>query len=433
MGTSMRASFRRNIGRRGTAYVAILGLCLVVVAIAFGAIAAVRIQARAADTMGDVAEARLYAQAAIEAGRVIIAKDSSWRNDESNGTWIAHQNIGSGYFALDGWNQNPALPLNNSDTDSVVLTGTGVKGRARQKLQVTLTATSTKMTCLDAALTGAGIITFTAATMNATGQIICSNNTVKAQTSSVVNGNVESVNPATGSTYVPPTTKSGITPRTLPDATTIFNLYKGMAQQIAITDLPLSGSTRIISGRLMSPQVNPFPVATGGPTNAKGVYYIDCAGQVIQIYNSRIVGTLVIINPGSASAVQTAVNWAPAVSNYPCLLVSGNMTLKYGTTAFAEGTVNLDPPTTPYNGASDGTASSSQTFPSVIKGLVYVSGTLTTSGSPTASLLMASGVVNTSQTLTLNFDSSYSQNPPPGFGTSSVSMAPNTWNQVVDP
>jgi len=64
---------------------------------------------------------------------------------------------------------------------------------------------------------------------------------------------------------------------------------------------------------------------SGAPTNAQGLYKIDCGGQKLVIERSRIYGTLLVINPGSGSCVSNGpINWSPAVAGYPALLVDAD-------------------------------------------------------------------------------------------------------------
>ena len=51
---------------------------------------------------------------------------------------------------------------------------------------------------------------------------------------------------------------------------------------------------------------------------------IDCQNTwVLSIQQSRIVGTLVVLNPKVGVHVWSVVNWAPAESNYPAVLSNG--------------------------------------------------------------------------------------------------------------
>jgi len=78
---------------------------------------------------------------------------------------------------------------------------------------------------------------------------------------------------------------------------------------------------RFIYRQVISPSLNPF----GASTNAQGIYWINCNGNKLVIERSRILGTLLLINPGAGSCVSNGpISWSPAVSGYPALLVDAD-------------------------------------------------------------------------------------------------------------
>ncbi|HOW18328.1 MAG TPA: hypothetical protein PLC79_04765, partial [Phycisphaerae bacterium] len=101
--------------RRGSVYVTVLGLSLLLTTVGLGVLAVVRLQSRAAAGAGDAAEARLYALSAIELGRLWVKNDPNWRTNRPAGVWVANRPIGSGSFTLEVVNAlNPAYPLNHA-------------------------------------------------------------------------------------------------------------------------------------------------------------------------------------------------------------------------------------------------------------------------------------------------------------------------------
>ena len=128
-------------------------------------------------------------------------------------------------------------------------------------------------------------------------QIISANrdvvNNTPAGTKSIA-ANVEAVNAIVGQDYTGLTT-TGITPRTMPDPASVFSSYAGTSINYAA--LPVSGPTAMLEDLVLSPASNPY-----GPVDSpNGVYVIDCQGQNLTIQRVRIVGTLIVLNPGSAS------------------------------------------------------------------------------------------------------------------------------------
>ncbi|HYE20629.1 MAG TPA: hypothetical protein VEA69_19430 [Tepidisphaeraceae bacterium] len=418
-------------GRRpGTVYVVVLGLAALVATIAIGAVATVRTRNRAANLEDAVGDARAYAWSAVELGRLEIANNPSWRSqyrNAANGLWFANRALDRGTIALTV--VNPSGALDRADTDPVVVTGTGVRGPARQMARVTLNPVTTDVTCLDSAAFAVGGVSLGSATINGAG-LVSSNGAITA-TNTKMWLNAEAAGLVTGITYNG-TMKSLAGARTYPSASSVFGHYVANGTAIPYTSFPAITTGRGINGTVLSPTNNPF----GGGTNASGIYVVDCGGQSFIVKSARIVGTLVLLNAGPDTAVQTSVNWAPAVANYPCLLVQGPLELAFNATELSEGTVkvNLNPAGTPYPWGSGGTtdADTSGKYPSTIDGLVYASGAVNTSGAPSVDQLITGGTLSTVGTLTLNYVNTYQASPPPGFYTVTMTVAPGSWRPYSD-
>ncbi|MHC4400339.1 MAG: carbohydrate binding domain-containing protein [Planctomycetota bacterium] len=168
-----------------------------------------------------------------------------------------------------------------------------------------------------------------------------------------------------------------------------------------------------IHREVVSPASNPF-----GPANPQGIYVIDCRGQDLYVEKSRIVGTLVLLNPGAGSAVRNApINWEPAVANFPALLTDGDFAIRSSDSGLSEliTRTNFNPPGTSYAGLGED-ADQDDTYASEINGLVYSSGTLTfRNQSALTGAVIAAGDLDVSDALTIQHDPTYRLNPPPGF------------------
>src|SRR5438552_298312 len=77
---------RRKRPRRGSVYIAIVSISMLVAVIGVGSLLAVRSQSKGADASNDALEARVYAASAVEIGKQLMYSDSSWRTNHSNGT-----------------------------------------------------------------------------------------------------------------------------------------------------------------------------------------------------------------------------------------------------------------------------------------------------------------------------------------------------------
>ena len=139
---TIRSSHRHR--RRGSSYVFFMSTAMVVMIIGLSALTAVRIERRGAEGSNDLAAARFYAQSAIEHGFAMINNDAGWRSNLGPGFWVTDQAIHEGNYSLE------ATYIDDGDgdptNDNVVLTGTGVKGQATHKMQVTLIAQGSDVT-----------------------------------------------------------------------------------------------------------------------------------------------------------------------------------------------------------------------------------------------------------------------------------------------
>jgi hypothetical protein len=198
---------------------------------------------------------------------------------------------------------------------------------------------------------------------------------------------------------------------------------------------------RVIHRRVLSPASNPFGT---GVKNSQGIYIIDCGGNKISIRNSRIVGTLILRNQDEGgSEIAGSMHWSPAVisadplvNNLPALLSNKQLNLYCTSTALDEGlrNANFNPTGTPYNELGD--SDLSDTYPSLISGLVYSAGTIAIANSPTiAGVLVGNNdITATNATLTLKYNPLYfERNAPPGFRSAvTYFVVPGSYKQVVN-
>ena len=131
------AAKRNSRRRRASIYVVVLGTSMAVMTIGLSALMAARIERRSVAGGTDFAQARLYAQTAIEMGFLWINNDADWRNNRANGVWVAEQPCGGGKFTLEVVDPDDD-DLVIEPNDFVDLTGTGKCGEATYKLRVTI-------------------------------------------------------------------------------------------------------------------------------------------------------------------------------------------------------------------------------------------------------------------------------------------------------
>lgn len=411
--------------RRASIYLVVLSYASLVTIIGLSALLALRLQRRAAEGEIDFSQARQHARSAIELGMWMLGNNPAWRDDLPNGVWVENRTIGTGTYTLEGVDPNDG-DLGNSILHPLVLTGTGLSGAARHKTQVRLEPVIAPLGCLEVALHAGADLNFNAITLWSN-QTISANNRVDSINSRIVSS-VEAVKAINGTDYTG-TTTIGIDPRSMPSGA-VFDYYLSHGTPISVLSLPTSNLKVQIANVVLSHASNPF----GTETNPQGIYVIDCQGREIEIRFSRIVGTLVLLNPGSGSIIRLSVNWESAVENYPALLVSGAMAIGLDATDLSESAlgVNFNPPGTPDEDEEDTVLD--DTYDSEIEGLIYVSGNLEVSGSNQfKGVVIVGETLNATGTMDLTYRSDYFDNPPPGFiEVPKMRVVAGSWKQVVD-
>lgn len=175
------------------------------------------------------------------------------------------------------------------------------------------------------------------------------------------------------------------------------------------------GSDRTIARELLSPSRNPY----GASANPLGIYLIDLASQDLIIRDSRIVGTLVLLKPGSGTTIgnNTPLQWEPGVAGYPILMVDGGkVTIDPSNNGLVESQLhrNFNPAGTPYQGAEDN--DQLDTYPSKLNGMLFSNDSFTFANQTTIQgAVLSSERIDIFGTLNLSHNSTYYQNPPPGF------------------
>ncbi len=206
--------------------------------------------------------------------------------------------------------------------------------------------------------------------------------------------------------------------------------------KLSMKDTSLPSNAYVMDRVVLSPASNPY----GATTNTQGIYVLDCAGQNVTIGPCRIVGTLVLKNTGSATAIAGPITWETAVPGYPALLTDGKIAISFDQSAgLSESSlgVNFNPTGTPYPYAG-GTANTNATdaLPAIINGIVYAGSDLTFSSNPAVvGNIVSAGKINVQTTsLNVTFSNLAYVNPPPGFASSKPAVVanPGSWRRVAN-
>lgn len=416
--------------RRAGIYIMVLAFSLIVAVIGVAGMAAVRIERRFAEGDNDVTQARLHARSAIELGMFWMSQEQNWRTKFPNAGWAGEQPLGDGSLSLEALDPLDG-DLSDDPADPVILIGTGTSGQARHRAQVRLVREIAPLTCLRSALHAGNDLVFSSANLSCN-QTISTNDIVNTAVSTI-DSDVEAVNAINGAGYTGSTT-TGITPRTMPDESA-FDFYVANGTTIPLLALPEDADGGfLIGGVLLSPVNNPF-----GLPNPLGIYVINADGEDIIIRDSFVVGTLVVLDTGSGSAVEGSVHFRPAVVNFPSLLVRGRMNFDFTTAPLDEAQVNVNfNPVGTEDPLLGGNDTMVDVFPSVISGLVYVSDRVFIGERSADASVTFDGVVVVGERLeamgaiNLNFRSRFYADPPPGFSSPArMKIVRGSWRQVI--
>ncbi|MCP4592726.1 MAG: hypothetical protein GY842_18480 [bacterium] len=123
--------------QRGTGYVAVLGMSMLITVIGLSALMATRIQHRGSEGSRDAGEARICAQSMVNLGVALLDATPTWRADYANDQWVSAGNLGScsGSFKL----VDPVDDdLADDRTQPARLYGRGVVGEAVRTYSVVI-------------------------------------------------------------------------------------------------------------------------------------------------------------------------------------------------------------------------------------------------------------------------------------------------------
>lgn len=424
MFTSQVVTHTHTRKRSGYLYAGVMIVSILVGLIGLTSVKVARHYLRAAIDSNSAGQAAELASSAVETGLATVENDPDWRTTYQNNTEYPPTPV-----AMNGGTWTWKLvdddgDLDDDDSDFVYVVGIGRHAAATMIQQVTAYPTGEPLPVLDHGLHADGNVSVSADVTLTTNRSVSANGTVNGPGSALVDGDV--VGSAGASVPATGTVTTGSPSLQMPGSS-VFDYYESQGTAIDVTALPLVGGVREIKQTLLSSQANPF----GDPDHA-GTYVIDCQNQVVCISDSRIVGTLVLLNAGAGSSMRDALVWDSQLPGFPALMVSGSFTIDISSGILDEALIstNLNPAGTPYLGESD--SDSVDTYTAGVRGMIYVTGTLTVpaSGLETvvAGPVVVEGTASIAADSTFNHDASVSTNPPPGFASGNpMKLIPGSW------
>jgi hypothetical protein len=359
--------------RRGSAYIAVLGLSMLVTTIGLGAMLAIRSQRRTADLQNYESDARAAAAGAIDLAAVSLAKQPTWRSSYANDTYTSTKALGAAGISFKLVDEHDA-DLADSAIDAVRVYGAGSAGDATRIASVVLRPSGTALPLLGLPVYSAGDITVSGTAL-ASGGPIAAGGTCTISLLARLKGDAE-CQVLLNLGVVEGSARAGVPARVLPLGS-LYDSYCASATTIPFGSIPSSTIQRVV----LSAASNPY-----GSTNPAGCYFIDVpALGTLTISQSRLAATLVVNLGLSATLTISGANaWDPPSVDSPTLIVRsagllGTVNIQGSLTPLSEVTAgtNFNPPSTPYFGISN--ATSTDTFPSEVRGVVHIiGGTLST-------------------------------------------------------
>jgi hypothetical protein len=249
----------RSLGRRhprGSIYVLVLSISMLVAVIGMGALLVARVQTRIARSEVDFATARLCARAGLEAAMFRIQQDPTWRTDLGNGTWFNSVPFNGGAFsvsAADPITGNITAPSNHP----VVLTCTGTRNAAVYMMQVTVQVNPSGLSCLGVATCSGSDTTLNNNCAFTGNQIVSANGNINNNSGCVLTASAQAVGTIGGGGTFSSTGTKLTQALTLPDPVHVFDYYNANGTTIPLSSLAQSNGTQLISN-------NNFETSTAG-------------------------------------------------------------------------------------------------------------------------------------------------------------------------
>lgn len=291
---------------KGSIYVLTLATALVLVIITVG-LSRLLIRARQdARAARQIEQAQIHAQLGLRHALWATHRNDNWRTILPNGEWLTDIAVGQAVYSVTGTDPDDG-DLADNPSDPVILQCSATVGDAARALQVE--ARSTKMDFLDYRAVAGNLLKIENHAV-IQGDIFSNNNITKTGGDTWIYGDVSAVGAIADQTNISGVITEGADPLGLPTGQSVYDFYAPLA-----TVIPYQNE---IFAKVLSPTSNPY-----GAANADGVYLMNCSGNKVVIKQCRIIGTLVLVNPTNDSAVEISVNWRPARTDYPALIIRG--------------------------------------------------------------------------------------------------------------
>ena len=358
-----------------------------------------------------VDRATVYAELGVRHALSFTEQSPNWRELLTSGPWLQDIPAGQATYSLTGIDPVDG-ELSDNPEDPVTLTCTATIDGISRTVQVTAEQQSCELLEY-AAVSGANMIITDDADVD--GDITSNANISKKIDWCFISGNAEAVGTIEHATDIGGTVSEGIDPKLFPDDMTILNTYLPNAENIPFDPT--------LQRFMLTPESSPY-----GNTNADGLYAVNCANRKITIRDCRVIGTLILLQPGPGSVLTEGVIWQTARPDYPAIIImDGEFTIATAA-VLNEGALGFDInlPGEP------GYGSSFDAFWTFIHGLVYSNTDLIVSYDTTVyGTVISAGQLTLRWNSNCEYDPAILETPPLGFRDTPLVSIAGTWRQVL--
>ena len=355
-GAAVSLFHSREAGRRGIIAITALVMLSVLVVVALAASEEMVLEAKAAQNRNAIRQAYLCAYTGIDYCLYLSGVYSDWRTRLGSGDWIANHAVGGG-----------TVTVSASDPDDGVVAGDPIG-------VVQLTASATKdlakrtLTTLAQPPPGMALKYALCSLSNTDLQLrggvhvygdIRTTGKVRADADVSLAGNIYTAPGQDVDAVLEDADTQVIRTGLAVDAPPVdFAWYRSVAREIF---LPVEAKHYALRNARLTPTNNPFGLA-----HPQGLYFVDAGGKEVRIYDSYLIGSLIITNSPRLK-IRGGYYHKTYLKQYPALLCSGDIFIEINQN-LQESVVGVD-----FNGDAD----MKDLFVSQIHGVVYSSGMIT--------------------------------------------------------
>ncbi len=412
----------RTAHRRGSIYVLVLLVSLIVLVSGLGAVMISRANVRATTATRDWSDAGAAARSGLEYALAVMNTSTSWRSDASSGTPIGPMRMGRAAVSIEIVDEADGNLANDASQPVRVYSAAQVGSSSRVYSMLAAPASTVGLDVLRCAVHTAGTLTVSGNAVVSGGPLSCAQS---LSNSATLTSDIET-STLSSSGFINGYVKTGMPAKSMP-GTAAWDALSAIA-----TTIPWGVSGNIIDKQVLTSGVNTI----GGGVNPSGVYAISVpATSTLTIHHTRFQASLLItLGAGSSLVVKDENLWDPADPTKPTLLVRGGLlssaSIQGSSNTLDESSnLNFNPVGAPYGGATD--ADTLDSYPNELHGLIHFIDAATsvtiTNDRPVNIIgcVIVAGSVTIKNTATLTANPALLSAPPTGYSdASTIKMAP---------